>query len=293
MFQDGDALVRRAISMAVHGVKASPRGIPVREVELPVMLSLSDPAAPFLMSPARRPRYRFGMAEALWTLAGSNDLEEIARYNPVMREYSDDGETLWGAYGPRLVEQMDHVIDTLKRDKDSRQAVLTTWRPHSFGSYVSKDIPCTVAWAFSIRNDKLNLTVFMRSNDVFRGLPYDLVNFTTTQRVVAACLSVGVGSYTHIVNNLHVYESDVQTALEIMNEPHRASPKLPPFGEFYGAPFEWVSSVCHQVLIGQTLFLGDGELNMGLTPYYATLARDSNNDISRDLLSVARAPKVG
>jgi thymidylate synthase len=48
----------------------------------------------------------------------------------------------------------------------------------------------------------------MRSNDIFRGLPYNFVQFTTMQEIMAGWLSLKVGSYNHFSDSLHVYESD-------------------------------------------------------------------------------------
>lgn len=257
---DGDQLCRLALAAVLRdGQHASPRGKPVIELVEPIVLVLADPTKPFLMSPARRANYRFGMAEACWICSGSDSVEEIAKYNSRMREFSDDGRALWGAYGPRVVGQLAHVVSTLKRDPDSRQAVITTWRPQVgsvdclTGGYVkelyhgglvhadesgvqwdgaswrSKDIPCTVAWHFMIRGGRLNLTVFMRSNDAWLGTPYDIFSFTTVQRAVASILEVGVGTYHHVPSNLHLYEENVADAQGLLLSPPVPSAQLPDF----------------------------------------------------------------
>jgi hypothetical protein len=149
-------------------------------------------------------------------LSGSDRLDGIEKYNANMRKFSDDGITLWGAYGPRLIDQLDGVLKSLRDDPCSRQAVVTTWR---VGSRTSLDVPCTVAWHFQIRHKMLDLTVFMRSNDVWLGLPYDLLSFTTVQRVVASVLDVGVGTYHHVVSNLHMYVENADGAKRVVEEP--------------------------------------------------------------------------
>jgi thymidylate synthase len=223
-----------------------------------------------MVSPARRPNYRFGLAEACWILAGSDDAELIGRFNRHMLKFSDDGRTMWGAYGPRLMGQLAHVISSLRRDPASRQAVVTTWRPmveaayspngddamraagmvHYPGdvdvpewdgsSWRSKDVPCTVAWHFQLRHEKLQLTVFMRSNDIWLGLPYDLLSFTTVQRVVASMLGVEPGPYHHITSNLHLYETNFEAAHEVLLEPRGTAAAisetrfvLPAFGDLF------------------------------------------------------------
>jgi len=249
-FDTGDALIREAVRIILkEGEKAAPRGLAVRELTRPVVLTLKDVHRPFLASPVRRPNYRFGLAEACWILSGSDDAQLIAKFNKNMLNYSDDGKTMWGAYGPRLMGQLPHVLATLKRDPDSRQAIALSWRPQVAGfgetshfdeslheagivdldygshlpewdgaSWLSKDIPCTISWHFMIRSGRLSLTVFMRSNDVWLGLPYDLLSFTTVQRVVASYLGVEPGPYHHVVSNLHLYEPQFEDAERLMQE---------------------------------------------------------------------------
>lgn len=247
---DGDQFCREVISRVLkYGVTSAPRGRGVIEIDSPSVFTLTDPRRPLITTPVRAANYRFGMAEACWIAAGSNDLKSLTRHVTRMSEFSDDGDTLWGAYGPRVVGQLPHVIETLKRDRDSRQAVITTWRPMVEGplvdgyentilleniggmngntpidvppnwdgaSWRSKDVPCTVGWHFMIRKDKLNLTVFMRSNDAWLGTPYDLLSFTTIQRCVASILEVDVGVYNHVVSNLHLYTDQIFKAEEML-----------------------------------------------------------------------------
>lgn len=278
-FKDGDSLFRYALELCIDGVPSAPRGMKVKEVPYPVVLILENPACPLILSPSRRMNYRFGMAEAMWILSGSDSVDSIAKFNKRMASYSDDSARMWGAYGPRLMGQLPHVIETLKRDSDSRQAVVMTWRPmvhevqpscdskrgatafsatraagivtesdmvlsREVGvqrtmfplpnwdgfSWRSKDVPCTVAWHFTIRDNKLILTVFMRSNDVWLGLPYDLLSFTTVQRVVASMLGVEPGEYRHVVSNLHMYEENDESVVDVLCSKHpKRKVVLPPF----------------------------------------------------------------
>ena len=69
-------------------------------------------------------------AEALWILSGDNKVETIAPYNKNIKQFSDDGIIFQGAYGPRIISQLDYVIESLRKDRESRQAVLTIWNPN-------------------------------------------------------------------------------------------------------------------------------------------------------------------
>ena len=197
-----------------HGATSSPRGHKTYEV-LGARLSLRDGRRNLIANPYRGLNYYFQVAEWLWMLLGHNDVSTISRYNSRIAEFSDDGVTFRGAYGPKLTEQLPYVLAKLKSDSDSRQAIITLWRENPASS---RDVPCTVAFQFMLRNDAVQMITFMRSNDVWLGLPYDLFNFTRIQGYVAAALDVETGTYTHMVGSLHLYDQHVAAARRVITE---------------------------------------------------------------------------
>jgi thymidylate synthase len=207
----------------------APRGTKTYELA-PATVVIKDARKLLTMPKLRKGNYTFQLAEALWMLRGSNDLEEIAHYNGVWRYFEDEDNEgiLNGAYGERLrdwdgVDQFFEVYEKLKKDPYSRQATMIIFDPdrdnavHSNGSY-SKDIPCTNYFNFQIRDGKLNMYVVMRSNDLHKGTLYDIPNFIIFQHVLAGWLNVEVGKYTHTAASFHIYESDVENFIEIFND---------------------------------------------------------------------------
>jgi len=159
--------------LLLDGQPIGPRGMATREV---LNATIAFPMRyPVICCPARKLSYKFMAAEALWVTAGNDKAADIVPYNKHMAEFSDDGETFAGAYGPPWVDQLDYLLRTLGNDQQTRQAVVTLWRPNP---KPSKDIPCTVALTFNIRDNKLNCHVFMRSSDIWLGVPYDFFTFT-------------------------------------------------------------------------------------------------------------------
>ena len=156
-----------------QGHLVEPRGMLTKE--MPQKTLTFHMRYPVLTIPARKLGYRFLAAEAWWLLSGRNDVRGIAPYSKRISEFSDDGETFFGSYGPPFVEQLTYVVDALRKDPDTRQATMTFWRPNP---PPTKDVPCTIALDFKIRGGCLNLHVFMRSSDVWLGIPYDSFNFT-------------------------------------------------------------------------------------------------------------------
>jgi thymidylate synthase len=212
-----------------EGDEVSPRGSKTFELA-PATIVIEDARKLLAMPRHRKGNYTFQLAEALWMLRGSNDLEEIAHYNGVWRYFEDKDEPgiLNGAYGERLrdwqgVDQFIEVYQKLKKDPYSRQAVMIIFDPerdnelHVDGNY-SKDIPCTNYFVFQIRDGKLNMYTVMRSNDLHKGTLYDIPNFIIFQHVLAGWLNVEVGKYTHSAASFHIYEPDVENFIEIYND---------------------------------------------------------------------------
>lgn len=165
------------------GQRSAPRGMPI--LELDHYAIAVDLTRPVLRVPGRKLNYRFMAAEALWILEGSNRLSDLTPYNPRMADFSDDGATLAGAYGPRIMSQLAFVVDQIVNDPDTRRATLTVWRPNP---PPTKDHCCTVAMDFKLRRGALDVHVFMRSSDVWLGLPYDVFSFACVGYAVVNAL---------------------------------------------------------------------------------------------------------
>jgi len=107
-----------------------------------------DMSMPVNLISARKLNYSFMAQEALWIIEGCNDLQSLLAVNPNMKEFSDNGASLMGAYGPKIFFQRQYIVESLLKDESTRQAVLTIWERNP---PVSKDIPCTVCMQFMIR----------------------------------------------------------------------------------------------------------------------------------------------
>ncbi|MNM94152.1 Thymidylate synthase [compost metagenome] len=113
------------------------------------------------------------------------------------------------------INQFTEVAKRLKEDPDSRQGTIVIFDP-ARDFLPTKDVPCTNLMRFSIRENKLNMMVVMRSNDLWFGYPYDVFNFTVLQEMMAGLLDVEVGKYTHVVDSLHLYDIHFEQAKKII-----------------------------------------------------------------------------
>lgn len=182
---------------------------------LHVALSISRPTERWVVSrsPALNPG--FALAEVVWIMAGREDSKFINAFYPDLAKWQGDGLAYHGAYGHRLrgkfgIDQLERAYLALKENPDSRQVLLQMWDaradlPDEHGKERSRDIPCNVMSLLKIRDGFLEWMQIIRSNDVWRGLPHNIVQFTSLQEIMAGWLGCKVGTYNQISDSLHVY----------------------------------------------------------------------------------------
>jgi len=183
----------------------------------------------FLTNPIRKLSPWYAAAELLWYFSGTNEIEMIKYYALQYEKFSDDGVTAWGAYGYRWhlsngLGQLQKVIEELRKNSNSRRAVMTCYDADRDLGYNSKDIPCTISLQFLIRNNKLNCICTMRSNDVWLGMPYDIWCFTCIQILIAQELGIETGRYIHQPGSLHLYGRNYEKAGPALTFAHDIPP---------------------------------------------------------------------
>lgn len=203
-------------------------------------ISIADPIQRWVVSrtPAINPA--FAIAEVIWIITGRNDSAFLKLFNSRLHEFAGNGVTFHGAYGYRLrqgltFDQLQRAYVALSENKDSRQVVLQIWdgnidMPAATGQPQTDDIPCNVMSLLKIRDSALEWTQIIRSNDLFRGFPYNIIQFTTLQEVMAGWLGVSLGSYNQLSDSLHAYTDSIphlQLTDPIVPEPNTDSLALP------------------------------------------------------------------
>ncbi len=183
-------------------------------------LSISDPRQRWVTSrvPAINPA--FALAEVVWVVCGRRDAGFLTAWNSALPRYAGPAREFHGAYGYRLrhhfgVDQLTRATQVLSAQPGHRQVVLQIWDPtvdlpSSDGTPRDDDIPCNVSSQLKVRDGRLEWLQVMRSNDLVLGLPYNLIQWTTLQEVLAGWLGLEMGSYNHVSDSLHRYNRDVQ-----------------------------------------------------------------------------------
>lgn len=164
----------------------------------------------------------YAAAEILWYLSGTDRGEMITTYAAQYGRMLQGDGAAYGAYGKRLTDPFDQIqgaITALKEAPESRRVVSILWRPTDLEAGMDpsiKDVPCTISWQFILRDKMLCMLVYMRSNDVWLGLPYDAFWNCLICRVVAEELGAVPAQYHHWVASTHLYERNVEAAQECL-----------------------------------------------------------------------------
>jgi thymidylate synthase len=201
------------------GAEQASRAGETREL-LHSAMSISDPSQRWVTSRFPPINPAFAIAEIIWIIMGRNDSAFLNYFNRQLPKFAGHSENFHGAYGYRLrrhlgIDQIERAYQVLKHKPQSRQVVLQIWDgridlPSDIGEEADPDVPCNVVSILKVRRGRLEWMQILRSNDLYRGLPYNLVQFTTLQEVLAGWLDVRLGEYNQISNSLHVYASDME-----------------------------------------------------------------------------------
>lgn len=213
-----------SLSQESKSVDSSRDGAVIGEIVNAVTI-IDDPTRCILKSSIRKLPMRYCIGELLWYLSGNPRLKAIQLYTSAWDRMSDDGETVNSNYGDRIQNIKDEVDgfkfnqlqmceELLRRDPNTRQAVIHIKQARDIIGHPTKDLNCTVCLQFLLRDGKLYMTTYMRSNDLWMGFPNDVFQFTCIQIYLAMRLGVGLGTYTHVAASLHLYERDYNTSLK-------------------------------------------------------------------------------
>lgn len=190
---------------------------PVHRIAQVVTTTYTRPTERVLFDERRDANPFFHLFEALWMLTGHNDLETPARFLPSFAQFSDDGETLHGAYGFRWrhagenedfdgVDQLAGAITMLTENPSDRRVIIQMWDVNKDFGVNGKDIPCNDMIHCQIVEGKLNITVFCRSNDIVLGAyGANAVHMSMLHEYLALMIGVPVGMYEQISCNYHAY----------------------------------------------------------------------------------------
>ena len=179
-----------------------------------VGFTILEPKARIITSAKRDWKHKYAEAEWQWYLSGNRNISKLGEiYGKTpeiwkrMANANGDVNSNYGWQWKRN-NQIDYVIDLLKRQPDTRQAVITVLDMKEHDTFTF-DTPCTYAIQFTIVKNKLNMCVTMRSNDLWYGFCNDQYQFSKLQEMMSNELEIEIGTYYHFAHNLHLYNDKI------------------------------------------------------------------------------------
>lgn len=198
-----------------------PRGTVCRERENAI-LQLSLIGSPLTSFKARKLNLRYAKEEFAWYVRADAFDRSIEQHASMWPKILQPDGSYFSNYGQYIFpEQFSFVVEELIRDPWTRRAsIVLLKKEHLFAE--NPDVVCTYAMNFRIRDQKLNMTTHMRSNDIIFGMTNDVFCFHMVYRMVYSIVSAQVhvkpGTYTHVVDSLHVYQRHFDMIKTLVDE---------------------------------------------------------------------------
>lgn len=224
--------------------RSAPRGLPIRE-KLDYTFKVLNPVAESLITMDEDRNLvieEYTKKEMDLYNSKTNRVEDFAAASKFWKTIANPDGTINSAYGyliwgceshgsltysstpgvAPLMTPWQWAKDSLIEDKDTRQAILRFSLPrHQWKG--NRDQVCTMHGNFLIRDNKLHLSIVMRSNDMMKGLVYDLPWFVSLINKMINELKdkypdLEPGAYTHTVHSMHIYEKDEAAILKMLGK---------------------------------------------------------------------------
>lgn len=225
--------------------KAAPRGLPIREKVDYCFRVLNPTSGPIVTADAERNKTiaDYTIKEVALYDSGTNKVADFAKASKFWEHLANPDGTINSAYGfliwknysctsnfsDRAMTPWEWAKESLIADKDTRQAVMHFAKDeHKWMG--NKDQVCTLTGNWLIRDNKLNLTIVMRSNDMVKGLAYDLPWFCglmdkMLEELKPTYPNLEKGHYTHFCHSIHCYEKDSDVIAKMLGSDDSSSQK--------------------------------------------------------------------
>ena len=179
-----------------------------------VGFTIKNPLDRAITAPYRKFNIDYAEAEWRWYLSGDPRISKLGKiWGSIpqiwhkMQDYNGEVRSNYGWQWERN-DQLDKVFQMLLENPETRQAVISIYDGKEISTY-RNDTPCTYAVSFTINRGKLNMSVLMRSNDLWFGFCNDQYCFSRLQELMAYRLGIPVGEYYHHATNLHLYNNQL------------------------------------------------------------------------------------
>ena len=175
---------------------------------------ITDPKDRKIINRERNWSIEYAHSEWRWYLSGNRNVHELGeiygKIPEIWKRMADAVGNVNSNYGWQWKrnDQIDYVVDLLKNEPDTRQAVITILDMKEHDTFTF-DTPCTYAIQFTIVHGRLDMCVTMRSNDLWYGFCNDQYQFSKLQEMISNELKIEMGMYYHFAHNMHLYNDKI------------------------------------------------------------------------------------
>jgi thymidylate synthase len=159
--------------------------------------------------------------ELIWFLKGSTNVQYLRDNNNTIWDEWMVGDWLpetypkhWRAFGIESVDQIAKVINSIKTNPQSRRHIVSAWDPATVDTAALP--PCHLLFQFYVRDGALSCLYYMRSNDVFLGLPYNIASYALLTHIIAHLTGLKVGKLVYMGGDVHLYQNHIEQTMELL-----------------------------------------------------------------------------
>jgi thymidylate synthase len=128
------------------------------------------------------------------------------------------------AFDTRGIDQITQVIEQIKVNPNSRRLLVSAWNPVDLPKM--KLPPCHLLFQFYVSDGELSTHLYMRSADVFLGVPFNIASYALLSHIIARSTGLQVGELIISFGDLHLYANHIDQAREQLSREPRALPRL-------------------------------------------------------------------
>jgi thymidylate synthase len=188
--------------------------------------------------------------ELLWFLRGETNVRSLQEKGvTIWNEWADSEGELGRVYGAQWrdwhgpneehIDQIDNVIEQIKRNPESRRLIVTAWNPAEVDAMALP--PCHALFQFHVQDGALSCQLYQRSADLFLGVPFNIASYALLTKMVAQVCGLTSGEFIHTFGDLHLYRNHLEQAREQLGRGPRPLPRMelnPAVRDIHGFRYE-------------------------------------------------------
>ena len=204
--------------------------------------------------------------ELIWFLKGETNIKYLKDNGvKIWDAWADENGNLGPVYGKqwrkweakdgRVIDQIQIVIDTLKKNPDSRRIIVNAWNVGELDKMALP--PCHMMFQFYTADGKLSLQLYQRSADIFLGVPFNIASYSLLLMMMAQVTGLKTGEFVHTFGDAHIYKNHFeQCELQLTREPKKLpqmkiNPEVKNLFDFKFEDFELVGYDAHPHIKGE------------------------------------------